>query len=365
MAESLAWRIKVSLQWSGWLQYIPNMMVAVLVGLLLLIFQYLHLTWTATIFKALFVLLLAILLFDLVTVKMNLRPTEGIPSRRDHLDVFDVMRQRRSCRSFQWRDLLPEHRKELLDVVKTNLEPKQMLGSKQIRLEYIKEPLSVWPVVGCHEFLVAIAPKEYDRMAILDVGRSLQKVVLHAFKMGLATCWIGPGADHNSITKKLGKMFNEETDHIICVCAIGYPSWYIPTFIAMLVNQVSKKRKPLDQLFFAEPSFKTPLDVQAPPFARYGRCFEACQWGPSSFNAQPVHMVGQPGGKRFDFYGANSSRYYTPVAVGIWLANWETGCEALKIKGRFSKLSKDELDIKSLNHDGPVYDISWVSENTP
>ena len=29
-----------------------------------------------------------------------------------------------------------------------------------------------------HEFLVAIAPKDYDRVAILDVGRSLQKVVL-------------------------------------------------------------------------------------------------------------------------------------------------------------------------------------------
>ena len=29
-----------------------------------------------------------------------------------------------------------------------------------------------------HEFLVAIAPKEYDRLAVLDVGRSLQKVVL-------------------------------------------------------------------------------------------------------------------------------------------------------------------------------------------
>ena len=139
----MAWRIKVSLQWSGWLQYIPNMMVAVLVGLLLLIFQYLHLTWTATIFKAgmsqcstsmlygwkllvlflrlsgnkssslpaqaLFVLLLAILLFDLVTVKMNLRPTEGIPSRRDHLDVFDVMRQRRSgCKiGFNDQSLVP------------------------------------------------------------------------------------------------------------------------------------------------------------------------------------------------------------------------------------------------------------------
>lgn len=40
--------------------------------------------------------------------------------------------------------------------------------------------------------------------------------------MGLATCWIGPGADHESITLKLGQRFDKERDHIICVCAVGH-----------------------------------------------------------------------------------------------------------------------------------------------
>ena len=240
-----------------------------------------------------------------------------------------------------------------------------MLGSKAIRLDYIKEPLSVWPVVNCHEFLVAIAPKEYDRLAILDVGRSLQKVVLHATRMGLATCWIGPGADHKSIVGKLGSRFNEETDHIICVCAIGYPSWYIPTFIALIVQKFQHWRYDLSKLFFANSSLDTPLMTQAPPNDRYGRCFEACQWSPSSFNAQPVRVVGHPEGTRFDFYGANTSRYYTPVAVGIWLANWETGCEALKIPGHFEVLKTEELAMPQLSNDGPVYDISWISDPNP
>ncbi|CAK9066052.1 unnamed protein product [Durusdinium trenchii] len=152
----------------------------------------------------------------------------------------------------------------------------------------------------------------------------------------------------------------QEKDHIICVCAIGYPSWYMPTTIKWTVNMFSATRNPLSKLFFRDSRFETPLSTEAPPFSRYGRCYEACQWAPSSFNAQPVRVVGHAEGQRFDFYGANSSRYYTPVAVGIWLANWETGCEALKIKGHFKIMDSEKLDVPALTNDGPVYDMSWI-----
>ena len=33
-----------------------------------------------------------ILVFDLLTVKYGVRPTELIPARRDHLDAFDLVR---------------------------------------------------------------------------------------------------------------------------------------------------------------------------------------------------------------------------------------------------------------------------------
>jgi hypothetical protein len=42
-------------------------------------------------------------------------------------------------------------------------------------------------VVGAHEFLVAVAPRDYDRVAVIDVGRSLQKVVTAATRAPL-TC---------------------------------------------------------------------------------------------------------------------------------------------------------------------------------
>ncbi|CAE7626958.1 unnamed protein product, partial [Symbiodinium pilosum] len=147
---------------------------------------------------------------------------------------------------------------------------------------------------------------QYDRMSVLDVGRSLQKVVLHATRLGVATCWIGPGTDHQSVIAALGPRFNQEEDHICCVCALGYASRYIPRFIAIM--QGLKSRLPLHSLFFADAEFRTPLDTDAPPFRRFGRCFEACRWAPSSLNAQPVRCVGTPDAKRFDFYAAKNSR---------------------------------------------------------
>lgn len=48
------------------------------------------------------------------------------------------------------------------------------------------------------------------------------------------------------------------------------------------------------------------------------------------------------------------------MAVGIWLANWETGCEALKIKGHFKIMDSEKLDVPALTNDGPVYDMSWI-----
>jgi len=362
MGESLAWRIKVYLQWTGWLQYVPNMVFLLLVGLLIYLFKCLDVSIVVVLLDIVFVVALFTLCFDLITVKFNFRPQEAIPPRRDHLDAFDLMLSRRSCRSFQWRDLTQEHRSEILDAVKAWTHPGKLLGSKAVRFEYIREPLRVWPVVGCHEFLVAIAPKDYDRVAILDVGRSLQKVVLHATRMGVATCWIGPGADHKSVVAKMGNRFDEAKDHIICVCAIGYPSWYIPTAIALIVQRIQRWRYPVQSLFYADAKFKNPLPVEEAPFNRFGRSYEACRWSPSSFNAQPVRCVGEAKGQRFDFYGANQSRYYTPVAVGIWLANWETGCEALQIKGRFKHLQLEEIDVKALQSDGPVYDMSWICD---
>jgi nitroreductase len=349
-------RAKLRVQFTGWLQYLLPLIFILVAFLLAGVSHLLKISFLVSIFSALGYLLGIVALFDLVTVKFKTHPPERLPKRNDDLDLFDLMRARHSCRSFQTRKLTEADHAELMGSVRTHLdEPK--IGEAPIRLEYISAPLTVWPPVNAIEFLVAIAPKEYDRLAVIDVGRSLQKVVMDATRMGLGTCWIGPGADHASIMQNLGERFGPEKDHIICVCAVGYKSNYIPLFIRAFNAQASNSRLPLSELFFADANFNHPLDITAAPFNRFDRNYEICQWAPSSYNGQTTRcaaVTDEKGAlKSFDFYAATASQYYAPVALGIWAANWEMGCAALGIEGYFTVRSDGE--VESL----PRYDLSW------
>ncbi len=363
------WKLKVRLQFSGWLLYIMHALW-VLIMLTISGVGWLIGYWPELLFwppLGIATFLSIALLSDILMVKYGMHPAEHIPASKTYQNTFDLVRARHSCRSFQSRNITTEHHAELMEAVQLHSQQNQQLGKQPIRFEYVSAPLTVWPVVGAHEFLVAIAPREYDRVSIIDVGRSLQKIVLHSTRMGLATCWIGPGADQQSIICHLNGKFDAAKDHVICVCAIGYESMYKPLLIRFM-KLIQHKRLPLSKLFFTDPSFKIPLQTDSPPFNEYGRCYEVCQWSPSSFNRQTTrcravtHQYGDGDRDkliRFDFYAATASRYYAAVALGIWCANWETGCEVLKKRGHFAVLTRKELSMEGFSG-LPHYDVSWV-----
>ena len=365
--DSSIWKLKLRLQFSGWLQYIIHA-IWILMLLLIAAIGWLIGYWQVILFwlpLGMAAFLSVALVGTIVIVKYGLHPTERIPSNKTNLDAFDLMRSRRSCRSFQSRNLAAEHHAQLMEAVRVHSQQNQHLGQQPVRFEYVSAPLTVWPVVGAHEFLVAIAPREYDRLSIIDVGRSLQKIVLHATHMGLATCWIGPGADNKSIVQHLCGKYDPIKDHVICVCAIGYESMYKPLFIRFF-QKLTHKRLPLSELFFADPSFRTPLDTEAKPYSDYGRCYEVCQWSPSSYNGQTTRCAAvtdqvrdQEKLIRFDFCASTKSRYYAAVALGIWCANWETGGVALNKRGHFAVLSSKERASEAVP-ELPRYDVSWI-----
>ncbi|GAA2326751.1 nitroreductase family protein [Streptomyces kunmingensis] len=359
-------RLKIRLQFTGWLQYIPTAVAGA--GLLVLSAPgALISAWHALLFWTPFcmgTLLLAVAAFDVTMVKLRLRPKERIPSAPDGLDDLDLIRSRRSCRSFQDRYLTTEHRQELARAMREYTQPDRLIGTGAVRLEYFTAPLTVWPTVGAREFVVAITPHVYDRLAIIDVARSLHKVVLRATRMGVATCWIGQGADQTSVQRHLGNRFDPKRDHVLCVCAVGYRSRFKPLTVR-LIERVQRRRLSVTSLFFADAGFKQALPIDAAPFSAYERCFELCQWAPSALNSQTTRCtaVTDNTGRalaRLDFHTATASRHYAPVALGIWCATWEAGCEALGIKGSFRALSQSERGVgeaPSL----PRYDVSWIA----
>lgn len=360
------WRLKLRLQFTGWLQYLPPLTLIIVFFLLGGLIRLLGARLVAGGFAAVGYLLLIGEAFDLITVKFRLRPREPRPVRRDEFGLFDLMRARRSCRSFQTRKIESSDYTEMAESVRRH-SGEARFGTSPVRIEYVSSQLTVWPTVNAVEFLVAIAPLDYDRLAIIDVGRTLQKIVMDATRMGLGTCWIGPGADHRSVISSLGSRFDPETDHIVCVCAIGYKSAFIPMFVRVF-NAQFHRRLPLSSLFFRDMSMTEPLDTASPPFAIFGRTYEICQWSPSSYNGQTTRCVAVTRGDvpvRFDFFAVTESRYYCPVALGIWCANWELGCEALGIRGHFAVLTAGERGAAGNETQAPRYDVSWILDDRP
>ncbi len=336
LRRSPLWRLKLRLQFTGWLQFMLPLVVAVVLFVIAGLFALFGSSRAAGLLLLLAALALALWAFDVATAKYGIRPREAHPPRLDNLDAFEVMRARRSTRSFQTVDLSDGDRGALLADAAALTRADALIGGAPVRLEYVHLPLTVWPVVGAHEFLVAIAPRAYDRTAIVDVGRSLQHVVTNASRRGISTCWIGPGADQSSVATALADRFDPERDHVVCVCAVGYRSRFLPTLVR-LMNHHMHRRLPLDRLFFTDPGLAVPAPTNEAPYAEFGRTYEACQWSPSSYNGQTtraVLVVEEDQLRRVDFVATTPSRFYAPVALGIWLANWETGCAALEIPGR-------------------------------
>ena len=104
--------MKLRLQFTGWLQYVPPLIVTLVILLIAGIMHLLGGSQIARGFAFVGYLLLTVEIFDLITVKFRLRFPESLPKRKDDLELFDLMRSRRSCRSFQTRKLTPADYKE-------------------------------------------------------------------------------------------------------------------------------------------------------------------------------------------------------------------------------------------------------------
>jgi len=363
--------IKMRLQFTGWLQYLIltpiTLLLFLIVGLIYIVGLYLPIfeqLANALIFIPL--LILSIILFDIITCRFRIRLPEPIPKSRSDDSVFKIMRERKSCRSYQSKRLIPEHLSALKQSISTHLNTPKF-SDAPIRLEWVEARINVWPVVNAQQFIVAIAPKQYNRSAIFDIGKSLQNIVINATKMGLGTCWIGPGADHTSVKAHLGARFNDEQDAVICLCAVGYKSVYAPLFIRIF-NSRFHNRLDTSDLFFSDPQMNTPIDTTQHPWSDFEPCFESCRWAPSSYNGQTTRAVlSEPDPKnnknmQIDFYASTSSRYYAVIAIGIWCGNWEISCDALNVKGHFELASHSSKACLVSDIYTPQSDISWVMD---
>ena len=134
-----------------------------------------------------------------------------------------------------------------------------------------------------------------------DFGYLMEKAVLAAVDLGLATCWLGGGFRQSRFAVKIGAAGDESVPAVAAVgyaADAGHPGGLQGYFAGR------KSRLAPDKLFFS-PDFGRPLGPgESGPL---GPALEAVRWGPSASNKQPWRIV--RAGRLWHFYLQRTKGY--------------------------------------------------------
>ena len=131
----------------------------------------------------------------------------------------------------------------------------------------------------------------------------MERAILLATDLGLATCWLGGTFSKSGFARKIGLTGGELMP---AVAAVGYAleDGYSKDRIRRMAG--SNFRRPPEELFF-NGDFETPL---APADSgAYGGALEMVRWAPSASNRQPWRIVRTMAG--WHFYLARTKGYGT------------------------------------------------------
>ena len=306
LERTAVWRLKLRLQFTGWLQYLPPAMVGVVLaavgGLGALLGAPAGVAVAITALGGLGVLVTG---FDLLTAKLGLHRASR-SQRRDGIDPFDLMRSAAPPARFS-RGTSP------MSTAPSSSTSAHTAG---------RAPSASDPPPGVRRGAPdgvaghrgAGVPRRHRAAqvrspAVIDVGRACRRSSFTPRAWGWRPVGSAPGADQQSVIAHLGERFDPERGPRHLRLRRRLRSRFPPLLIRLMQRRSTGGCR--CRLFFADPRFTAPLDTDAAPFAAYGRCYEVCEWSPSSYNSQTTRCAaldrstaGAP--MRFDFCAATT-----------------------------------------------------------
>ncbi|HOW84828.1 MAG TPA: nitroreductase family protein [Candidatus Aminicenantes bacterium] len=220
--------------------------------------------------------------------------------------VLEVMRRRYSCRSYLKAPLDDRTRDELQSrLASPESGPfggrvRFLLAAAAAGDEGALKGLGTYGNIrNPQAFIIgAIASGTGD---LEDYGYLMEKKVLAAVDLGLATCWLGGGFRQSRFAAKIGAAANES---IPAVVSVGHPAdggrpGGLQGFFARRTSRLAADR------LFLSPDFGRPLGPgESGPL---GPALEAVRWGPSASNKQPWRIV--RAGRLWHFYIQRTKGY--------------------------------------------------------
>lgn len=202
----------------------------------------------------------------------------------DQMDhVTEIVRDRRSVRTYDGRELGEEELKKLSAFMETIENPYQI--SVEFKLLNTKERKLGCPVVSGASLFVGVKVPRVPH-GEEAVGYSLELLVLYAWSLGIGTVWIGGTMDRAAFERAMELSDNEMMP---CVSPLGYPAKKMSVKESMMRKAVKADvRLPFETLFF-DGGFDVPLAEEKA--GQLKDVLEAVRLAPSAVNKQPWRAV--------------------------------------------------------------------------
>ena len=271
--------------------------------------------------------------------------------------LFELIRHRKTCRSYEPRPIDPVSRNSLMELI-ASLDAGMWNEPLQLRLMEL-EPgkdkrmrLDYGLISGHSAYLLGIVAD--DTLSRVSYGFQLEKVVLHATALGLSTCWVGYfDSEHFS------QLHVEAWQAIPSIVVVGHGT-YEPSIGNRLLRFSfgADKRLDWDKLFFNADWGTSLTAMQAGPFCD---ALEMVRLAPSSGNTQPWRILRDADRQTFHFFKKPVNKTYEQrglhdVDIGIAAAHFDLYAQSLKIPGTWQRIEAQ----KALEQNGLQYMCSWV-----
>lgn len=236
--------------------------------------------------------------------------------------LLEVIQGRKSFRTYDGIMLREEHWRDLEEYVKEVKNP------FDIPVEFVfldaKENGLSSPVLSGEQLYVA-GKVEKRPYADVAYGYSFEKMVIHAWKLGIGTVWIG-GTMKRETFEAAAKV--QEWEMMPCVSPLGYPTKKKSVKESVMRKGIgADNRMTGDKLFFAE-AWGQPLTADD----EMAEILEMVRWAPSAVNKQPWRLILKDG--VYHFYEKKDKGYISDatgdlqkIDVGIALCHFMMGLE--------------------------------------
>ena len=214
------------------------------------------------------------------------------------MNVREIVKTRRSVRTFDGKPLAQEDLEKLREFIPTIRNPYD-IPVEFILLDAKANGLSSPVLTG--ETMYVAAKAEKQPHAEEAFGYSFEKLVLYAWSRAIGTTWIGGTMKRELFEKAVGL---KESELMPCISPLGYPAVRMSVRETLMRKGVkADERKPASELFF-DRAFFLPLYEERKEIAD---ALEMVRLAPSAVNRQPWRIVRQ--GRVYHFYLKHDKGY--------------------------------------------------------